>query len=331
MSEKVMVSSIHIRMSIILGVVFFAGLSSNTVIAGAIQLQSQATGRCLNIHGGKHDHEGGPVTSYSCARTPDQRWKLIRLANGNVKLKNKRTGRCLNIHGGRHNFDGAPVTSYSCADTPDQQWEVIGAGSGDVKLKHERTGRCLNIHRGKHDYEGGPVTAYSCASTPDQQWEWSYTGGFARAFRHCSAKAKANIREAIDFMDAHKRELKKEFKLAKRKGKRRRIRRRFDRKLHKLRFSCAERVLCRAKSPRVAMHPGGIATRKVRICYDKIVSKNYDFCNFVNTVSHEFGHAIGIKKARLGRHHKKRNDRVYRFGNFAENLCREEGWNRPLE
>ncbi len=169
------------------------------------------------------------------------------------------------------------------------------------------------------------------ANQTTQTGETSGTIMLAASFRHCDAKAKANIREAVAFMAANKRALKHDFKLAKRRGKRRRIRRRFDRKLHSIRWSCAERVLCRNSAPRVALHAGGIATRKIRVCYDKMVRQNYDFCSFVEIIAHEFGHAIGIKKKRLARHHSQRNDRVYKFGWFARDLCRKQGRSRPLE
>lgn len=297
---------------------------------GIVKLENESTDRCLNIHRGQHDYEGGPVTSYSCADTKDQEWKLKRLEDGNLRLKNRSTKRCLNIHRGRHDYRGAPVTSYSCADTPDQEWELTHLSNGNVKLRNIGTGRCLNIHRGEHDYQGAPVTAYSCADTPDQEWEISYVGGLVRNFRHCSSEAKVNIREVIAFMDENQRALKHEFKLAKRRGKRRRIRRRFNRKIHKMRFGCAKSVLCRDSAPRVALHPLGIASRKIRVCYDKIEDAGTDFCDLVNIVSHEFGHAIGIKKDRAGRHHKNRNDRVYKFGDFVESLCRSQGRNRSL-
>lgn len=136
-----------------------------------VKLQNERTGRCLNIHRGRHDYEGAPVTAYSPAETPDQKWGLTYLPNGRVKLKNASTGRCLNIHRGAHDFEGGPVTSYSCADTPDQQWRLYRISNGRVKLRNESTGRCLNIHGGRHDYEGAPVTSYSCADTPDQKWK----------------------------------------------------------------------------------------------------------------------------------------------------------------
>lgn len=162
-----------ILLPLLLGLVLFPHPAHSEVV----KLKNQSTDRCLNIHRGRHDFEGGPVTSYSCADTPDQEWELSR-RGGIVKLKNRSTDRCLNIHRGRHDYQGAPVTSYSCAETPDQEWELFRLSNGSVKLQNRATGRFLNIHRGEHDFEGGPVTSYSCADTPDQEWELiRLTGG----------------------------------------------------------------------------------------------------------------------------------------------------------
>jgi hypothetical protein len=143
----------------------------------------------------------------------------------------------------------------------------------------------------------------------------------AQKTRKCSPAAKAAIAEAVQWMKNHQNELKNDFKLAKRKGVRRRIRRRFDRKLSKIRFSCAERVLCKDKAPRVALHAFGIAGNKIRLCYDKMQKRNYNFCTFTGVVAHEFGHTIGIPKDRVGGHSRNQNDRVYQFGWFARDLC----------
>lgn len=146
--------------------------------------------------------------------------------------------------------------------------------------------------------------------------------------RNCSPSAKAAINDAMNFIKSKGHELKNDFKLAKRKGQRRRIRRRFDRKIDKMRFNCAERILCRENSPRIALHPFGIAGRKIRVCYKKMIQRNYKFCDLVEKAAHEYGHAIGIPKQRLGGHFRNSNDRVYQFGWFAKNLCTIE---RPGE
>jgi len=139
--------------------------------------------------------------------------------------------------------------------------------------------------------------------------------------RHCSPAAQSALNDAIGYIRSHRRELMEDFEVGSRRATRRRIKRRFDRKINKLRISCAERVLCREKAPRIALHAFGIAGNKLRICYDKMVRRNYQFCNLVEITAHEIGHTIGIKKDRAGGHHRNQNDRVYQFGWHARNIC----------
>lgn len=139
--------------------------------------------------------------------------------------------------------------------------------------------------------------------------------------KKCSPNASQALNEAMIFLKENGRALKHDFKIGDRKATRRRIRRRFDRKVDQMRFSCATQVLCREKAPRIALHAFGIAGRKIRMCYDKMITRNFRFCDLVEIAAHEFGHAIGIKKDRFGRHHKNQSDRVYEFGWFARDLC----------
>jgi len=116
-----------------------------------------------------------------------------------------------------------------------------------------------------------------------------------------------------------------DFKIGDRPATIRRIERRFSRKINRTRVGCATGVLCRTnQDKRVALHAFGIAGNKIRICYEKMILNRYRLCNLVNTVAHEMGHSIGIKKDRFGGHGRNQNDRVYQFGDFAGNLCRNE-------
>lgn len=143
--------------------------------------------------------------------------------------------------------------------------------------------------------------------------------------KHCSAAAQAALVGAFNFVRTHERQLMHDFKVAKRRGRRRRIRRRFSRKINRTRVGCATAVLCRtSQDKRVALHAFGIAGNKIRICYDEMLTKNLRFCDLVDTVAHEMGHSIGIKKDRAGGHSRNQNDRVYHFGHFARGLCESE-------
>ena len=142
--------------------------------------------------------------------------------------------------------------------------------------------------------------------------------------RACSPNAQAALNEAFVFIESHGEQLKNDFEIGSRRATRRRISRRFDRKIDEMRVSCAARVLCREKAPRIALHAFGMAGRKIRVCYDKMLAEEFRFCDLVEIVTHEFGHAIGIKKKRFGQHHKDQNDKVYQFGWYARDLCLAE-------
>ncbi|WP_299843999.1 RICIN domain-containing protein [uncultured Roseovarius sp.] len=146
------------------------GVSGPSLAQTIIKLDNVSTNRCLNVHGGKDNFDGGAATVYSCARTPDQDWEILFSGSTWIRLKNRGSNRCLNIHRGKDDFEGGRITVYRCSSSPDQQWQVIRRPNGVIKLKNRSTGRCLNLNRGAHDFEGAPATSYSCANTTDQEW-----------------------------------------------------------------------------------------------------------------------------------------------------------------
>ena len=143
--------------------------------------------------------------------------------------------------------------------------------------------------------------------------------------KKCSSNARDAIRMAYQWMVDHTEELRDDFNPSKRRLQRRRIRRRFKRKLNKLKVSCAERVLCRdGQDKRVGFHGSGILGNKIRLCYNRMIDLSFHFCDLVETMVHEFGHVLGIPKARFGSHYRNQDDRVYRFGWHGGDLCRQE-------
>jgi len=144
--------------------------------------------------------------------------------------------------------------------------------------------------------------------------------------KNCSATAQLALDDAFNFVRRHENQLMNDFEVGKRKATRRRIKRRFSRKINRTRVGCGTGVLCRtSQDKRVALHAFGIAGNKIRVCYDVMVNRNFRFCDLVDTVAHEMGHSIGIKKDRkFGGHGRNGNDRVYQFGWFARGLCESE-------
>lgn len=163
----------------------------------------------------------------------------------------------------------------------------------------------------------------------------------ARPFaRDCPAGAAENFEEVVAFLDAHMDSVRaiyeRDNNYHARRGANRRVERRLgrDRKLGNLWFACANdsAPLCKDSSGRHAM---GAASNKIRICYTKVrdrtlATSGRGFCRLTELVAHEFGHAVGIKKDRVGQHSKNRNDRVYKWGFAWGDYCRSGGFDHDL-
>lgn len=243
----------------------------------------------------------------------DQKWEQGKLGYPveGPKTNPDRTGKRQKFEGGLiywHPDTGAHtiLNGTIWERWADQRWEQGNLGYPIANRERTPDGKGWMQH-----FEGGVIATNA--------------RGNVRRLRHCNDTAKHNIRQAVLFLELNLQSLKKDFKLADRKPKRRRIRRKMNRKISKLKFSCAERVLCRPEADRIAMKAG---IRKIRLCYDKISS--YSFCSFAGVVGHEFGHLAKIPKKRLGRHHRKGDDRVYKFERFVRGLCTGTRWQRDL-
>lgn len=161
----------------------------------------------------------------------------------------------------------------------------------------------------------------------------------ARPFaRDCPAGAADDLRSIVNFMDTHMDAVRaiyeRDNSYHARRGAERRVKRRLgrDRKLDKIWFACANQSapLCNNSSGR---HAFGAASNKIRLCYVKIrretiPTPNAGFCRLLRTVSHEFGHAVGIKKS--AGHSRNRNDRVYQWGFAWQSYCTDGGFDRDL-
>ena len=162
----------------------------------------------------------------------------------------------------------------------------------------------------------------------------------ARPFaRGCTPGFDADLRDVIDYidvnMDAVRTEFEKDHFYHSRRGASRRVKRRLrrDRKLGNIWFACAKNSapLCKNSSGRHAM---GAASNKIRLCEQNVRARStgsgVGFCNLTELVAHEFGHAVGIKKDKVGLHSKNQSDRVYQWGFTWGKFCRAAGDDRDL-
>lgn len=164
----------------------------------------------------------------------------------------------------------------------------------------------------------------------------------ARPFtRNCPAHADPNFQAVVAYMDDNMDAVRAIYEVNNdyhaRRGAERRVERRLgrDRKLGNLWFDCDADItpLCKNADAR---HGMGAASNKIRICYNKVRERNLapdgaGFCSLMSLVAHEFGHAVGMKKDRVGNHSRNQNDRVYRWGTAWRTYCTTNGDDRELE
>lgn len=164
----------------------------------------------------------------------------------------------------------------------------------------------------------------------------------ARPFtRNCPSHADTNFQEIVDYMESNMAAVRAIYEADNsyhpRRGANRRVERRLDRgrKLDRLWFDCDadDTPLCKNADARHAM---GAASRKIRICYNKVRERTLapdgrGFCSLMSLVAHEFGHAVGMKKDRAGNHSRNQNDRVYRWGWAWRDFCIDNGHDRELD
>lgn len=157
-----------------------------------------------------------------------------------------------------------------------------------------------------------------------------------RKYIQCDSSAEQDIGDAVRFIQNNMSEVRTQieatgFNYHPRRGKRRRVKRRLrrGRKVRKLRFRCLRGWRpCWGFTGR---HLGGAISNKIKLCMDKVRGKeNAGLCRLVQTVSHELGHAVGIKADGPIRHFKRKSDRVYAWGRFWGQYCRDNGYDRPL-
>ena len=151
----------------------------------------------------------------------------------------------------------------------------------------------------------------------------------AGRIRGCSEAALINLNEGIRFLDNNMGKLKGAPIDFGKKRKRRRIHRKMDRRLKRIRWTCNPNR-CAGDTWLNGNHSG---LWRIRLCYENMKTKNAKFCDFVGTMAHEYGHAVGTPKA--SNHNSKDpsrlQDSTYKFGFWVAEQCRAAGLDRELE
>lgn len=139
--------------------------------------------------------------------------------------------------------------------------------------------------------------------------------------KHCGSSAKSEVREALNFVKNNLETIMDDTS-----GMTSKEKKKLRKKAKNVNIKCMDhKPVCKNHSDR-----GGVSRHMfnsaVVICYNRIrsVMGNNAFCALADTIIHEFGHTAKVKK---GRNHNDgpNNDKVYRLGDAAENLCNSMG------
>ncbi|MFZ9002242.1 MAG: hypothetical protein ACO20H_13125 [Bacteriovoracaceae bacterium] len=147
-----------------------------------------------------------------------------------------------------------------------------------------------------------------------------------RKIKNCGNAAERTIEQALDFLDNNINTIINRTGDLK-KGEKKKLKK----KLSKLNYKCMDhKRVCRVKPDR-----GGkdrhLFNQAVVICYNNIrtILEDDAFCTLADVLIHETGHSAGVKKD-SGHNNGPNNDRVYRLGFAAADLCRELGLDRSI-
>ena len=147
-----------------------------------------------------------------------------------------------------------------------------------------------------------------------------------RKILHCGNAAERTVEQALNFLDNNINTIINRTGDLK-DGEKKRLRN----KLEKLNFKCMDhKRVCKVKPDR-----GGqdrhLFNQAVVICYNNIrtILQDDAFCSLADVLLHEAGHSAGVKKD-WGHNNGPNNDRVYRLGFSAADLCRERGLDRSI-
>jgi len=151
-------------------------------------------------------------------------------------------------------------------------------------------------------------------------------GANVRKVLHCGNNAERTIKEALTFLDNNINTIINRTGDLK-KGEKSKLKK----KLSKLNYKCMDhKKVCKIKPDR-----GGkdrhIFNQAVVICYNNIrtILQDDAFCSLADVLLHETGHSAGVKKD-WGHNNGPNNDRVYRLGFAAADLCREKGLDKSI-
>ncbi|BEL06554.1 hypothetical protein Q0Z83_047450 [Actinoplanes sichuanensis] len=124
---------------------------------GATMLQSNFSGRCIDIPGGVPD-SGTVLQTWDCNGTAAQKWTFE--ADGTVRAM----GKCMDPAGGVLT-NNTPIQLADCNANPVQRFTLTSART----LQNVSSGRCVDI-KDWNGANGAKLQLWDCAGTTNQIW-----------------------------------------------------------------------------------------------------------------------------------------------------------------
>ena len=125
--------------------------------SGATMLQSNFSGRCIDIPGGQ-PNAGALLQMYDCNNSDAQRWSSE--SDGTLRAM----GKCMDPAGGAL-ANGTPIQLANCNTNPVQRFTLTSART----LVNVSSGRCVDI-KDWNGSNGAALQLWDCCGTANQIW-----------------------------------------------------------------------------------------------------------------------------------------------------------------
>jgi hypothetical protein len=131
-------------------------------------IQSVASGKCLDLPGGRTD-DGVQVIQYDCHGGINQQWNIEDTGDARYRLVSRMSGKCIAIDAADDAVGGHIVESQ-CGSFRNQLWALESASDGYV-LRNVANPLCLDVP-GASLANGAKLIAWSCNGATNQTWHY---------------------------------------------------------------------------------------------------------------------------------------------------------------
>jgi hypothetical protein len=147
-----------------------SGLPGEPVPTGQIAVSDQQTGLCWDTLGSTTT-----LAQWSCNSGANQRFDLLKYADGSYALRNAITGRCVDNGGSAEN--GSAVGMDTCGKPGEGQFWVWANGRGGTSISNKASSKCVepgwnNVTQGQQAF-----IQWDCWGGINQSFDVAFTSG----------------------------------------------------------------------------------------------------------------------------------------------------------